>query len=252
MTNPAVVVSQPDSDDFSRRLRIAEPSRSPRPQQGKLFDPLSDGRRTAEPEPLSDGGSSYVNVPRGSPHAHKAGAPASGREPPSAKRQLFDHRKDDPVRFHVLSTRPNQRPPAPVSKSSGDWVSVGSQSSYSVASSNFTLNSGTTGSSASSAAKEGDGSRRPSDEHSSNAFADQLKRLYRAITALEAMVSREEASDSHDDVRVVLRGAQEAAPVDEEARNDRWKKIIGDHKRFVSDRRDAICRRSRPCAASLR
>ncbi|KAF8911941.1 hypothetical protein CPB84DRAFT_1812127 [Gymnopilus junonius] len=113
-----------DHEDFSRRLKI---SSSPRPQQAhksavssKLFNPDTDPipmRRTAEPEAMSDAtGSSYVHVSR------PAAPPAADRA--SSARQLFDHRKDDPVRFSVLA-RPQQLSAngraVPTPKSSGDY-----------------------------------------------------------------------------------------------------------------------------------
>ncbi|GBE89212.1 hypothetical protein SCP_1502200 [Sparassis crispa] len=129
-------------------------------------------------------------------------------------RQLFDHRKDDPVRFSVFS-RPCASPnganqsavlgrPTPTPKSSGDYVSASSTSSASYAqssiSSNFKLSSATTDTSSAASAlfdsanAKGHG-RRPEGEDSAsgaNAFSTQLKKLYHAISALEARIMGED------------------------------------------------------------
>jgi len=153
-TSPQTVEADPE--EFSRRLNISSNKRpthtSPREahssaKTGKLFNPHTDPipmRRTAEPESISDATSSSY-APRGLP----ANATAQ-------QRQLFDHRKDDPVRFSVLA-RPsstNGGRPTPTPKLSNDYVSASSTSSYahSMASSGFTLSSGTTDNSSASSA----------------------------------------------------------------------------------------------------
>jgi protein SMG6 len=166
---------------------------------------------------------------------HSGAARSSHARGEPSHRQLFDHRKDDPVRFQVLA-RPGGGSAAgrgtPQPKGSSDWISTGSQSSYSVASSSFTLSSTTDGSSASGASGLSGGMKsnnaRPEDV---GGFSDQLKRLYRGIVALEAKLVRDDALESNEDVRVVLRGQE--SPIDEEAQNERWKKTIFDHKRSV-------------------
>ncbi|KAF9228014.1 hypothetical protein BS17DRAFT_747074 [Gyrodon lividus] len=180
-------------------------------------------RRTLEPESISDATSSSY-VPRNAPPSHH-------RDPPAHQR-LFDHRKDDPVRFSVLA-RPssNGAKPTPTSKNSGDYVSASSTSSYahSMTSSSFTLSSGTTdNSSASSALFEG----KPREDPSKNAFADQLKKLYRSISTLESKILNEDTDDNAEDGRIVLHGrAREAG--DEELEQQKWSKLISDHKRLA-------------------
>jgi len=103
----------------------------------------------------------------------------------NAARQLFDHCKDDPVRFSVLARPPHSlhgRSTLP-SKSSGDYVSASSTSSYtaSILPSAFTLSSMTDSSSASSALFDGQGS----EDSGNSVFSVQLKQLYRNITDLE-------------------------------------------------------------------
>ncbi|KII88741.1 hypothetical protein PLICRDRAFT_176290 [Plicaturopsis crispa FD-325 SS-3] len=216
---PHVVVSRPteaDPEEFSRRLKI---SHSPRPkhatpQQAKLYNPEKDAipmRHTAEPESISDvTSSSYA------------------RSRPDAQRQLFDHRKDDPVRFSVLA-RPNANGrPSPTPKSSGEYVSNSSTSSYahSITSSNFTLSSNTTdGSSASSALF--DRPQNASEDSGSGHFSQTLKRIYRGISSLEAKIISEHADEeAGDEVRTVLR----KEVTDDQ---DKWKAVIHDHKKLA-------------------
>ncbi|KAF7964541.1 hypothetical protein HWV62_5931, partial [Athelia sp. TMB] len=184
-------------------------------------------RRTAEPEAVSDATSSSY-APRG-----PSGSP-NNRELSAHQRQLFDHRKDDPVRFSVMA-RPSSTTggrPTPTPKSSADYVSASSTSSYahSIASSSFTLSSGTTESSASSALFE----RRPSEETgNSNAFAVQLKKLYRGISSLETRILNEDVDDSAADEGRVLLKSRAKEVVDEDAEKQKWRKLIDDHKRLA-------------------
>lgn len=230
--NPQLVVSgdpDADADDFSRRLKIsASPTRHPAKhsaQPSRLFNPDRDPipmRRTAEPDAMSDAASSSY-VSRGAAKA----SPPPPRE--TAGRQLFDHRKDDPVRF-VLRGKP---PPTP--KSSGEYVSASSTSSYanSMASSTFTLSSTTDGSSASSALFDRK-SNPAGDDRSTNVFAIQLKKLYRAITDLETKVKQEDSDEIEDAGRVLLKakdGQDDEAERDKE--REKWKRQIQDHKEHV-------------------
>jgi protein SMG6 len=192
-----------DPDDFSRRLTIS----SPKP---KLYNPSTDPI-PARPEPASDATSSAY-LPRN----------------PVPPQRLFDHRKDDPVRFSVLA-RPHGSKSPPTQKSPADHVSASSTSSYahSLASSSFTLSSGTTdNSSASSALFDG----KPREEPGNNAFAVQLKRLYRSISALESKILSEDTDDSPDDSRILLH-ARARDVSDEDLQQQKWLKLISDHKR---------------------
>ncbi|OJA21630.1 hypothetical protein AZE42_09745 [Rhizopogon vesiculosus] len=230
---PHVIVSRPEADpeDFSRRLKISTPSRpqqhSKQAQQGKLFNPYADSipmRHTSEPEAISDATSSS-SPPRNTPTTHH-------RDPP-ANRQLFDHRKDDPVRFAVsVLARPSSvgGRPTPTPKSSGDYVSASSTSSYAHSmTSSFTLSSGTTdNSSASSALFDG----KPREDPSNNAFAVQLKKLYRSISALETKILNEDPDDLDHDGRVLLQGRGREVS-DEDLQQQKWMKLIVDHKRLA-------------------
>lgn len=207
----------------SPRSNLAGAHHHPKPQ-GKLYNPDTSPipmRRTAEPESISDGGSSSY-APRNALPSQERGA-HHGR--------LFDHRKDDPVRFHVLA-RPNPangNRPTPTPKSSGEYVSASSTSSYahSITSSNFTLNSTTDGSSASSALFD----QQPREHTGSNAFfAQQLKRLYRGISNLETRLLREDGKEVADEGRVTLKRPNEATSEPEEAEKDKWRKFVSDHK----------------------
>lgn len=195
--------------------------------QGKLYnpdvDPTPTMKRTAEPDIISDTGSSSY-APRNTLSSQDRGA-HHGR--------LFDHKRDDPVRFHVLA-RPNPangNRPTPTPKSSGDYVSASSTSSYahSITSSNFTLNSTTDGSSASSAVFD-----QQNREHtSSGAFAAQLKKLYRSISNLESnLLLKDEGKDTTDEVRISLKRPNESTESNE-SEKEKWKKFVADHKRYA-------------------
>lgn len=182
------------SDDLQRRRKPVASS----PQahhslraQAMLFNPDSDAipmHRTVEPEVILDMGNNLY-TPRNTQIS-------LGRGPQHDR--LFDHRKDDPVHFHVLRPTPTSRNrPTPTSKSSGDYVSASSTSSYvhSIASSNFTLNTTTDGSSASSALF----GEQPRECASLSAFTQQLKKLYRGISNLEACLLKEDGKEAADE-----------------------------------------------------
>jgi protein SMG6 len=145
-----------------------------------------------------------------------------------SRQHLFDHCKDDPVRFSVLTRPSNGSKPPSSQKSSGDHVSASSTSSYahSLASS-FTLSSGTTdNSSTSSALFEG----KPCKEPGSNVFAVQLKKLYRNISDLESKILAEDADDKPDDSCILLH-ARARNVSDEDLQQQKWLKLVSDHKR---------------------
>jgi protein SMG6 len=235
-----VVVTRPtpdaDPEDFPRRLKISS-SPSPRPSQStkarKLYNPDTDPipmRRTADPEPISGSTSTQP--------ASRPPLPSSSTnhrdERNNNVRHLFDHRKDDPVRFSVMARPQLSAPgrPSPTPKSSGDYVSASSTSSYaaSISSSTFTLSSTTDGSSTSSSLFDG----RPNQDRAENSiFALQLKKLYREITNLETKVKQEDSMDDTDDVmssRVMLKGKE----VDnDDLEKEKWKRQMSDHKTLV-------------------
>jgi hypothetical protein len=188
-------------------------------QQGKLFNPDTDPipmRRTAEPEASSESaGSSYA--PRtpadSSRHNHNRDA--------SQHRKLFDPRKHDPLSFSAAQAR------KPVPKSSGDYASVSSVSSYaqSIVSSSFTLSSGTTDGSSAPSSIFDDKTR---DVSKTNAFSNQLKKLYRDISHLETKLFAD-SGEPQDESRIVIKGGPSAGA--DEVEKVRWKKAIEDHKR---------------------
>jgi hypothetical protein len=121
-SSPQIVEADPE--EFSRRLNISSNKRtvftSPRQPRSsakpaKPFNPNTDPipmRHTAEPESISDATSSSY-----APRRSLAKATAH-------QRQLFDHRKDDPIRVSVLA-RPsstNGARPIPTPKLSNDYV----------------------------------------------------------------------------------------------------------------------------------
>ncbi|KAG6821141.1 hypothetical protein H0H93_005361 [Arthromyces matolae] len=217
-----------DHDDFSRRLKISSPAPQSRSTH-KLYNPDSlTIRRTAEPE----------QIPDSEPRSRES------RDREAPHRQLFDYRKDDPVRFSVLARPSRDRP---LSKSSGDYISASSTSSYanSVSSSAFTLSSTTDASSASSALFDrpgGSGNR--SEDPGSNVIAIQLKKLYRAITNLEAKVKAEDSEDRdpedtqtfRNEPRVTLKGKQpeSTTPTSNEGlEREKWNVQIENHKQLA-------------------
>jgi len=235
---PHIVVSRPqpsskdrekeaDHEEFSRRLRI---SSSPRPhhihshgKSPKLFDPHHDPiptRRSGGTEDQPFDGEWDREREREREREKDRDSREREREPTNSTsrgnpRQLFDHRKDDPVRFSVLArpspaqqaqaqitsvlsgtivTRPTPKYPP------NDHVSASSTStsSYaaSISSSAFTLSSTTDGSSASSALFEGRGGQgqgNGTDDSGNSVFSIQLKKLYRALTNLETKIKQEES-----------------------------------------------------------
>lgn len=237
---PSVVVRPPeaDPDDFSRRLKIsASPSPGPgrvsaaRNDASKLYNPDRDPipiRRTAEPDTLSDTSSSYV--PRGVQH-NKHGHHRDG-----GARQLFDHKKDNPILFSVLARPPGGKVPTP--QSSMDHFSASSASSYAPSiSSSFTLSSTTDGSSNSSALFDGKSGHH--EESGNNQFGAQLKRLYRNITDLEAKVKQDELDDAAEsNSRVRLKGKESASS--EDAEHEKWRRQITDHKRLIDRMHDML------------
>jgi protein SMG6 len=123
--------------------------------------------------------------------------------------------------------------PSPTPKSSRDYVSASSNSSYaaSISSSAFTLSSTTDESSTSSSLFDG----RPNQEDraENGIFAHQLKRLYREISNLETKVKQEDSMDDTDDVmssRVVLKGKEVE---NDDFEKEKWKKQMSDHKTSV-------------------
>ncbi|KAF8448043.1 hypothetical protein L210DRAFT_3441767 [Boletus edulis BED1] len=210
-----------DPDEFIRRLKISPPSRAQQPSKqhhNKLYNPDTDPippRRTHDTEPVSDATSSSY-LPRKSAPPHQ---------------RLFDHRKDDPVRFSVLAKPSNGSRPTSTPKPSPDQFSASSTSSYahSIASSSFTLSSGTTdNSSASSALFD----TRPREEPGNNAFAVQLKKLYRSISALELKILTADTDENPDESRILLH-ARARDVSDEELEQQKWLKLISDHKQLA-------------------
>jgi hypothetical protein len=189
-------------------------------QQGKLYNPDTDSipmrRAVVEPEASSESA--------GSSYAARAPADASrhNNRDASQHRQLFDPKKHDPVSFSAAQARK----PAP--KSSGDYASVSSVSSYaqSVVSSSFTLSSGTTeGSSQPSSIFD---TKQPRNVSKSNAFSDQLKKLYRDISHLESRLLAD-SGEPQDESRIVIKGGPSAGA--DEAEKAKWKKAIEEHKK---------------------
>ena len=267
IAHPSIVVSQPsplhestpDEHEFSRKLKIAPSSprhthsraehSSPR-GSGRLYNPNADAPRrhivTAEPDAMSEAASSSY-APRGpapppSRTHHRSEPHRAGGDAP----RLFDPRKDDPHQFGVLArpqvpngtAAPHGRP-TPTPKSSGDYISASSTSSYaqSTISSNFTLNTTTTESSASSALFD-NGRRSEDSTASSSAFSSELKRLYRNMTMLEDRLRANEREiemqdeDNSHRIGVLQKGqpVNTRTALDEQSETERYRKLVKDHK----------------------
>lgn len=263
---PSIVVSHafaaadsgPDEQDFSRRLRLtpasprqthARAEHSSSRGAGKLYNPHAEPSRrpnvTAEPDAMSEAASSSYAPRPPPPHAsrshHRTQTTRGGGEPP----RLFDPRRDNPTQFNMLprtpgpSAPPTLGRPTPTPKSSGDWVSASSTSSYahSTISSSFTLNTTTTDSSASSALFD-NGQRSEDSTASSNVLSSQLKHLYRKITALEGRLHQGEAEaqdDIYEDasrIGVLSKGQPLIGRTkqEEEAERERCRRLVQEHK----------------------
>jgi protein SMG6 len=178
-------------------------------------------RRAVETEAFSETSDHHHPSP-----IRASNRPVQSRDPSS--RQLFDFRKDDPMRFQST----NMIRSSPPSKSSGDtFVSASSSSNSSYAhsiGSSFTLTSNSTGTSGSSLsglnAPKGDG-------EGNNAFVSQLKRLYREITALESRLTsiNLDADDTDDEPRFTLQARTSGG--DGLQAEDKYLRIINDHKK---------------------
>ena len=224
--SPPTLISRPEPDpsEFSRALKLSPTQKAPphapaHRHQGKLFNPDTDPipmRRTPAVEPEASSESA------GSSHAPRPTTESSRPQHRDASqhRQLFDPRKHDPVSFSAAQARK----PAP--KSSGDYASVSSVSSYtqSVVSSSFSLSSSITdGSSTPSSIFD----HKPRDESKTNAFSNQLKKLYRDISLLESKLLAD-SGEPQEENRIVIKGCLSTAT--EDAEQTRWKKAIEDHK----------------------
>lgn len=60
----------------------------------------------------------------------------------------------------------------------------------------------------------------------------QLKKLYRSISALESKILTEDTDDNPEDSRVLLHPRARDVS-DEELEQQKWLKLISDHKRLV-------------------
>ncbi|EIW74147.1 hypothetical protein CONPUDRAFT_86014, partial [Coniophora puteana RWD-64-598 SS2] len=73
---------------------------------------------------------------------------------------------------------------------------------------------------------------KPKDDAGSNAFAVQLKKLYRNISALESKILNEDADDHADEGRALLQSCSRGVSEDE-AEQTKWVRIISDHKQLA-------------------
>jgi hypothetical protein len=163
-----------NADDFSHKFTISTSTSlctSPK-HAAKLFNPDTDPisiHHSNKLETSSETGNNYIHSNASSP---------TTRNVPAC--QLFNHCKDHPVRFAAVLLRLNGRP-IHTQPSLTDYLSASSTLSYAnSASSSITLSSNTDDSPASSTVF--DNQWKPAAEAGTNAFAVQLKRLYRTIS----------------------------------------------------------------------
>jgi protein SMG6 len=211
--------------DRMSRQQLQEPESNSRPH-GRLLH-VSSGvlstRRLAGPH-LTDE-PDEINQ-RSVPHSLSRSHSHVHREHPgNQQRQLFDPRKDDPVRFQTSVFNRS----APISKSSVDTVvsaSSTSASSYAHSiGSSFTLTSNSTGTSGTSS---GNPNVPREESESGNAFVSQLKKLYREITSLEGkLVTEDPERDDDEEPRFTLQARTNSIDT---VSDDKYLKMISDHK----------------------
>ncbi|KAF7347165.1 PINc domain-containing protein [Mycena venus] len=123
-----------------------------------------------------------------------------------------------------------QSPPPPTSPSASDrslsstvyWTAHGS--------SIFSSTDGSSASSALSDTKSNPGGHDPS----TNIFAIQLKKLYRAIMDLEAKIKQQEISAENEDANLVpLKAKDQDSEVESDKECEKWKRQIEDHKELA-------------------
>ncbi|EKM49669.1 uncharacterized protein PHACADRAFT_201364 [Phanerochaete carnosa HHB-10118-sp] len=192
--------------------------------------------------------------PQPSRSHHHAQPSRAGSKPP----RLFDPRKDNQHHFGVMArpqpnggTAPTPNGcPAPTPKSSGDWMSASSTSSYahSTISSNFTLNTTTTESSVSLALFN---NRQRSEDSAalSNVLLSQLK-LYQKIVTLEAKLQLDHDVDMLDDtykdshqIGLLQKGqpANTRTKQEEKAEQERYHRTVQDHKELANVIHQLLC-----------
>lgn len=142
------------------------------------------------------------------------------RPPPG---QLFDPRRHDPMRFAALT---HQKPPPAPSTSGHSSTSL--SDARSLASSAFTLTSGTSASSASIT-----GPNSPLTQAApTNPFLAQLKKTYRELCAKESRIVKSSPDDGDDDEDGSTRAAGVPAIVEPHSVSgeDVWLRRVKDHK----------------------
>ncbi|PVF98027.1 hypothetical protein CPB86DRAFT_705961 [Serendipita vermifera] len=208
-----------------RRPTLSNHQQEPRTKH--LFDPNSD------PIPKR---------PRQIPDSNMTSPTHS--QPPS--RQLFDYRKDDPVRFAVLNNQAHRERQAPSSIQSSSVMDHSSISSYT--SSTWTLTS-STGTSQSSAPPE-----QATDKEGSSKFVSMLKRIYREIAEYEKKIKE---WDNHEDGQIpsaaitMLKPGTSLASVEESENSDPLRMLVAQHKQLAELYHSMITMILQPVPASM-
>ena len=163
-------------------------------------------------------------------------------------RQLFDPRRDDPMRFAVLNNNTNRdhrQPPSIQSSSVKDHSSI---SSY--ASSTWTLTS-STGTSQSSAPPD-----QSPDKEGSSKFVAMLKKVYREIIELEKKIKDWDRAGEEDQVGSVgtitmLRPGVPIPTSNEEEKPDPLRALVAQHKQLSELYHSMITMILQPVPASM-
>ncbi|KAG8865920.1 hypothetical protein FRC20_009286 [Serendipita sp. 405] len=162
-------------------------------------------------------------------------------QPQPPQRQLFDPRRDDPMRFAVLNNQAQQRQTSSSVQSSMDHSSI---SSY--ASSTWTLTS-STGTSQSSAPPE-----QPQDRDGTSKFVTMLKKVYREITEIEKKIKEWDNADEHDNLSAQVTMLKPGAPVEDVPEpQDPLRSLVAQHRQLAELYHSMITMILQPVPASM-
>ncbi|KAG8833910.1 hypothetical protein FRC17_009869 [Serendipita sp. 399] len=166
-----------------------------------------------------------IPVVRARPPQEPVSPQSQHAQPQQPQRQLFDPRRDDPMRFAVLNNQAQQRHTSS-SVQSSSVMDHSSISSY--ASSTWTLTS-STGTSQSSAPPE-----QPQDRDGTNKFVAMLKKVYREITEFEKKIKEWDNADEQDNVLTQVTMLRPGASVEEAPEpQDPLRSLVAQHRQLA-------------------
>ena len=219
------------------------------PAQGKLYNPNMDpiptrgallNHRDADVDSdasSTGGGRPIRSAHRRPPHP----SPTSASQPPPRQHQLYDPRREDPIRFTVLTRSgpapgSSQLPPyLPLkhlypSPPLSEYVSASatSLSDAQTLASNLALASNTPSSSASNPYSPASGKELGGKAR----WLEQMKRMYRQIANLEGKILAE-GDFVPEDEELETRSASQAQPSVNPNEESRWTRLVSEHKMYV-------------------